>query len=231
MLGAQFVVKKVVDNKTLYLVSKADATKTNDQAELLKAEEAYRKAIDLYNEAIKKATGKDTSEKEANVTIKLPKPTQADPNATEEIKGKTNIEKKIADLRVAYEKAFKTAGTLYDWKDSASDANIVKLSSDAEGRFEIQGLAYGSYALEEIKTPEGFAKISDVEFTVAKGEKDTDVNIKYETTDAKNNAKQIVNKKVTIPQTGGIGTVLFTVVGIGLMAGAVMAMKKNREEA
>ena len=231
LLGAQFVVKKVVDNKTLYLVSKADATKSKDQAALLKAEDAYRKAIDLYNEAIKKATGANTAEKEANVTIKLPKPTQADPNATETITGKTNIEKKIADLRVAYEKAFKTAGTLYDWKDSASDANIVKLSSDAEGRFEIQGLAYGSYALEEIKTPEGFAKISDVEFTVAKGENDADVNIKYETTDTKNNAKQVVNKKVTIPQTGGIGTVLFTVVGLGLMAGAVMAMKKNREEA
>ena len=42
---------------------------------------------------------------------------------------------------------------------------------------------------------------------------------------------QIKNNDVTIPQTGGIGTVLFTVVGIGLMAGAVMAMKKNREEA
>ena len=43
--------------------------------------------------------------------------------------------------------------------------------------------------------------------------------------------KKITNNKVTIPQTGGIGTVLFTVVGVGLMAGAVMAMKKNREEA
>ena len=42
---------------------------------------------------------------------------------------------------------------------------------------------------------------------------------------------KIANKKMTIPQTGGMGTVLFTVVGIGLMAGAVMAMKKNREEA
>ena len=42
---------------------------------------------------------------------------------------------------------------------------------------------------------------------------------------------KIGNKKLTIPQTGGIGTVIFTVVGVGLMAGAVMAMKKNREEA
>ena len=36
---------------------------------------------------------------------------------------------------------------------------------------------------------------------------------------------------MSIPQTGGMGTVLFTVVGISLMAGAVIAMKRNREEA
>lgn len=242
LLGAQFVVKKEVkdgnDTKTYYLVSKADATKTNDQAELLKAEEAYRKAIDLYNEAIKKATGKDTAEKEKNVQITLP-------NETEPIKGKTAIENKIAELRVAYEAAFKTAGTLYDWAEKGNGKpedipNIVKISSDAEGRFEIQGLAYGDYKLEEIKTPEGFAKISDQPFTVAEGSyqggrgelmyypnetetPDIDAEHGY--------GQQVKNKEVTIPQTGGIGTVLFTVVGIGLMAGAVMAMKKNREEA
>ena len=252
LLGAQFVVKKEVGEKTYYLVSKADTTKANDQKALLAAEKAYRDAIDAYNEAIKKATGANTAEKEANVTINLPKPTKADPNATEEIKGKTNIENKIAELRVAYEAAFKTAGTLYDWitlekakennsnvKESKDIPNVVKISSDAEGRFEIQGLAYGSYSLEEIKTPEGFAKISDQPFTVAEGsyqgargelmyypnEADTpDLN-------AHGYGQQVKNKEVTIPQTGGIGTVLFTVVGVGLMAGAVMAMKKNREEA
>lgn len=44
-------------------------------------------------------------------------------------------------------------------------------------------------------------------------------------------ALEVVNKNITIPQTGGMGTVIFTVVGVALMAGAVIAMKKNREEA
>ena len=238
LLGAQFVVKKEVGEKTLYLVSKADTVKANDQKALLAAEKAYRDAIDAYNEAIKKATGANTAEKEANVTIKLPKPTTADPNATEEIKGKTNIENKIAELRVAYEKAFKTAGTLYDWAEKGTGkaediTNVVKISSDAEGRFEIQGLAYGDYKLEEIKTPEGFAKISDQPFTVAEGSytgAEAELQYNKANTDA-GYGQQVKNKEVTIPQTGGIGTVLFTVVGVGLMAGAVMAMKKNREEA
>ena len=248
LLGAQFVIKKEVGGKTYYLVSKADATKTNDQKALLEAEKAYRGAIDAYNEAIKKATGADTEEKEKNVKVTLPKAdklTSTDKtNDWEEVTGKDKISARIALLRAEYEKAFKTAGTLYDWVEKGSGnsediPNVVKISSDAEGRFEIQGLAYGDYKLEEIKTPEGFAKISDQPFTVAEGsyqgargelmyypnEADTpDLN-------AHGYGQQVKNKEVTIPQTGGIGTVLFTVVGVGLMAGAVMAMKKNREEA
>ena len=249
LLGAQFVVKKEVGEKTLYLVSKADATKANDQKALLAAEKAYRDAIDAYNEAIKKAAGANTAEKEANVKVTLPKAdklTSTDKtNDWEEVTGKDNISARIALLRAEYEKAFKTAGTLYDWVEKGNGKaedipNVVKISSDFDGRFEIQGLAYGEYKLEEIKTPEGFAKISDQPFTVAKGSyqggrgelmyypnetetPDIDAEHGY--------GQQVKNKEVTIPQTGGIGTVLFTVVGIGLMAGAVMAMKKNREEA
>ena len=258
LLGAQFVVKKEVQvtigdgkptTKTYYLVSKADAAKKNDQKALLDAEKAYRDAIDAYNEAIKKATGANTAEKEDSVKVTLPKAdklTSTDKtNDWEEVTGKDNISARIALLRAEYEKAFKTAGTLYDWVEKGTGkaediTNVVKISSDFDGRFEIQGLAYGDYKLEEIKTPEGFAKISDQPFTVAEGSyqggrgelmyypnetetPDIDAEHGY--------GQQVKNKEVTIPQTGGIGTVLFTVVGVGLMAGAVMAMKKNREEA
>ena len=138
----------------------------------------------------------------------------------------------IKTAQDAYNEAFKTAGTRYEWANAKDEEGktIVTLASNKDGQFMIEGLAYGKYKLEEIEAPKGYATQGDVEFTIAKGET-TDVQIKYETTDAANNAKQIINKQVTIPQTGGIGTVLFTVVGIGLMAGAVMAMKKNREEA
>ena len=57
------------------------------------------------------------------------------------------------------------------------------------------------------------------------------MNIKYEENDVNNNAQKVVNKKVIIPQTGGIGTIIFTVAGLALMLGAAYAIKKNREEA
>ncbi|MGO0053885.1 LPXTG cell wall anchor domain-containing protein, partial [Streptococcus suis] len=42
--------------------------------------------------------------------------------------------------------------------------------------------------------------------------------------------QRVVNKKVTIPQTGGIGTLVFTVVGLSAMVFAFIAMKKRQSE-
>lgn len=128
-----------------------------------------------------------------------------------------------------YNEAFKTAGTRYEWANSKNEAGktIVTLASNKDGQFMIEGLAYGKYKLEEIEAPKGYATQGDVEFTIAKGET-TDVNIKYVTTDAANNAKQVINKKVTIPQTGGIGTIIFTAIGLAIMASAIIAIKKRQ---
>lgn len=167
----------------------------------------------------------------------------------EEQKGQKGTEAKnlIDQKQEAYNKAIKENASDYEWGEK-TDANVVVLTSDTEGRFEITGLAYGKYKLEEKTPPAGFAKLSgDVDFTVAKGSYDgkkydeannkfldepADKHIQYNKANKdKNYGQRVVNKKVSIPQTGGMGTVLFTIVGISLMAGAVIAMKKNREEA
>ena len=138
---------------------------------------------------------------------------------------------KVTTAQEAYNKAVKEAGNVYEWgkKDDA-----ITLVSNGQGQFEITGLAEGTYYLEETKAPKGFGKLTeDVMFTVDKDsyKANGDINYKKEDTGTTNDAKQVINKNLTIPQTGGMGTVLFTVVGISLMAGAVIAMKKNREEA
>lgn len=136
----------------------------------------------------------------------------------------------------AYNKAFREAAGQYTLVDDKTDANIVRLISDAEGKFEITGLSAGTWKLEETKAPATFAKLeADVEFTVAEGTYNgTAQEYKYEETVADGGTQhyglKVENKKVTIPQTGGIGTAIFAVAGIALMAGAVIAMKKNRVE-
>lgn len=106
---------------------------------------------------------------------------------------------------------------------------IVKLTSGVNGEFEITGLKYGdkegvegtgstTYKLVEIKAPDGYALMgSDISFTVDKES--------YNGVDA---VLKVKNTTITIPQTGGIGTVVFTVVGLSLITISVIAIRRKK---
>lgn len=46
--------------------------------------------------------------------------------------------------------------TGFAWTNKVTNQNVLKLISDKNGQFEIRGLAYGTYQLEEIKAPIGY---------------------------------------------------------------------------
>lgn len=101
---------------------------------------------------------------------------------------------------------------------------IYLLSAD-DGTFEIKGLAYGSanqkhddasamteYQIKETKAPEGYALLQQVIKFKISHDSYLDTNL-----------VKVVNNKVTIPQTGGIGSALVIaagvlVVGLGFIA-------------
>lgn len=90
------------------------------------------------------------------------------------------------------------------------------------------------YQIKEIKAPENYALASDpISFTITHTSYGNNpLGITYNETnkepeDAK--AMQVKDTKLTIPQTGGMGTVLFTVVGLALMGGAFVAFRKNKK--
>lgn len=207
LAGAEFFVKKTVTEEGKQVDKYLVATKKDEQA-VADAKAALDKAVEEYNAL--------TAEQQ------------------EGAEGKTK-KAAIDTAQEAYNKAFIENATAYTWVNAPKEGeadNRVVLTSDGQGRLEITGLEYGNYKLEEKTAPKGYAKLNgDVDFEVKKGSYTTeDVNIKYNEADTANSALQIVNKKVSIPQTGGIGTIIFAAVGIALMVSAVVAMKKREAE-
>lgn len=216
LFGAEFVIKNNSDdannpNKGKFLVVKSGETKIAEVAAVKTAKEALDAKIAAYNAL----TGEEQKAQKAT------------------------YEGEIDKLQKAYNDAVIKARTAFTWEAGDAQGNppadAYKLVSDGQGRFEITGLSAGKYQLVEITAPVGYAKLKDpVPFEVKHGTYagDSTKELQYNKENADGGyGQEVKNKKFTIPQTGGIGTVLFTVVGIALMGGAVMAMKKNREEA
>ena len=132
---------------------------------------------------------------------------------------------------------------VYSWKEIAdatpdkllNDKDLKKLTSGEDGTFEITGLKYDRpngtmYEIVEVEAPANYALLDGaIEFKVDDASYNT-VNDKHDTITGTVNPKEVNNKPLTIPQTGGMGTMIFMVAGLALMGGAFIAMRKRSAE-
>lgn len=122
---------------------------------------------------------------------------------------------------------------------TAADADFVeKVTTDDTGIIKFKGLAAGTYYLVETKAPEGYNKLAKpIEITIA--DTTTGVNTPSWTVTMTGGGtgtgtggiypeiKVQNNKGALLPETGGMGTVIFTVAGIAIIAGGI-AWKRSR---
>lgn len=144
--------------------------------------------------------------------------------------GKADTE--IAPLKAKRDAAYVKVNTQWKWIDDTADHTVAYVfKSGTDGYFKVTGLIKGAYQLVETKQPDGYAKLTaPVDFEIAEGSTGVTELKGGKLEDAKG-FKQIENKKVTIPQTGGIGSIIFVVAGLMIMGLAAYKMKANKEQA
>lgn len=131
----------------------------------------------------------------------------------------------------------------YKWDDSTKEVKWVTDKGQAtpktttsEGKASFQGIAAGSYFLEETKAPDGYNKLKDpVKVEITAEYDNTDGKLTKSSATSTGNGQYIQTVEVpnkagaVLPSTGGIGTTIFYVLGSILALGAaVLLIAKKR---
>lgn len=105
------------------------------------------------------------------------------------------------------------------------------VTEETTGKFIIVGLDEGTYSLHETEAPAGYNKLAqDLEVVITSEYDDAALTATYEINNETPATIEVENKTGSLlPETGGIGTTIFYIVGITLMLGAgIILISKKR---
>src|SRR5690606_28975029 len=92
-------------------------------------------------------------------------------------------------------------------------------TTENDGTIKFEDLDYGDYQLVETKAPNGYSLLRNpIDVTINEDNHNATVTV-----DNYKNGWEL-------PKTGGIGTTLFTIIGLSLMGAAVYMMIRRRKE-
>lgn len=112
--------------------------------------------------------------------------------------------------------------------DAGTEETII--TTDENGYFVIVGIDEGTYKLHEVEAPAGYNKLSeDLTVTVSSEHNDDDLTATYNASDLSIEVKN--NTGSLLPETGGIGTTIFYVVGGLLMVAALVVLVSKKRMA
>lgn len=120
---------------------------------------------------------------------------------------------------------------VYKYVPADTEGAVTEVVTDANGKVKVQGLDIGTYKFKEVTAPQGYSvNTTDVSAKLEVAEKDngTASGVLTQNTSMKD------TKLGALPSTGGMGTYLFTIIGVVVMAGAAgaffMSRRKGSEE-
>lgn len=159
-----------------------------------------------------------------------------------------NLSSNYSSLIPLKDNSGSTGGTSYvvdpDPSETLKD-NTYTFTTNATGAIKIQGLEVGTYYLYEVTAPASYNKLKEpITITIAPTvtgqdpEQTTDYSKPLYTVTGgqqgtENNTVAVKNNSgITLPETGGIGTIGLTVAGVAVVLAGVMLprKKKNKEQ-
>lgn len=180
---------------------------------------------------------------------------EAEWNKTTTELGKYTSETKTENGKTVYTTAL--GGAKFQLKNNATNKTYEATSAEGTGSLVFKGLDAGEYTLKEVEAPKGYS-LNNKEYPVtieATYNTDGTLSSYTITIDGKNtstyeatytgegtknvsnititrkNETQIPNTKLSnLPSTGGMGTYLFTIIGVVVMAGAAGAFFISRRK-
>lgn len=101
-----------------------------------------------------------------------------------------------------------------------------EMLTKASGVFNIIGLDAGTYTLKETTTPSTYNTCADITIVITATHSETNATTSnVDLTNSQNMSNDVINNKGTeLPETGGMGTTIFYVVGVILVLGAVVLL-------